>query len=754
MTLQELTTHLQQYIQQNPSTDSIDEAEISSIYQQLIDCLTDHNHLYYIENSPIISDKEYDDLFSYIKKIEEYFPHIISSNSPTQWLVGQVQEGFSQATHQTPMLSLENSYNTQDLIDRDEFIVKNLNKNITSSWVEWTNVNEIEGSYEPESKKHSYYIEPKFDGISVEVIYKNGQLHQAITRGDGITGDDITHNVKTIKNLPATITEHNEIHLRWEIMMPKSVRKQLNDQRTQKGEQPFANTRNAAAGSIKLLDTNEVSKRWLVCFLYDIANNQQYSTHEQTIQYLKSLWLPIFDRHKICHSIQEVIDITQNPETQAFFHAQDVDFDGLVIKVNETDNRTILWSTQHHPRRAIAYKFPAQQISTQIQSVDRQVGRSGVITPVANLTPVQLSWVTISRVSLHNSDFITTKDIQLHDYVRIQRSGEVIPYIVWVIKERRENTHKIIPPTHCPSCWHNTSHIDMHTYCTNHACPAQLQEKIEHFVSKQCMDIEGIGSSIAEILIKHKIIKTVDELYTFTQPEKQAMLRSLPWFADKKVAEIIKQLEASKSKPLRRLIHGLGIPNIGKKTAMMIQEAIQTSVIPGSDPESRTLEQKPETFTLNELISYLTNPNFLTQIYGIGEKMVQSLQAFFHDQTNITIVQNIIHAWVNIQPTDTIKNTNSPFTGQHFAITGTFPVSRDLIIAACEAQGMIFDASPTKQSSYMFIGDNPWSKKAKAQEYSIPLISSREQLLTQFPFLTQIPTTNKVSNTPTAQSLF
>lgn len=722
MTLQETTQKLQKFIQTHNDISKIAESDISPIYQECIDCITDHNHLYYVENSPIISDKEYDDLFSYIKKIEEYFPHIISSNSPTQWLVGQISEWFTQAKHRTPQLSLENSYNEQDLIDWDIFIQKHLNKDNAS-----------------EQKKYSYILEPKFDGISVELIYKDGIFQQAITRGDGITGDDITNNVKTIKNIPQKINISQELHLRWEIMMPKSVRKQINTQREKDGENPFANTRNAAAGSIKLLDSNEVAKRWLICYIYDLIEIQDYnfSSHEDTIQYLKSLWLPIFNRHKVYDNIQEVIDTALNQSTQQFFQEQDNDFDWLVVKVNEISNRNILWTTQHHPRRAIAYKFPAQQISTQIMSVDRQVGRSGVITPVANLDPVQLSWVTISRVSLHNSDFINTKDIQLYDYVRVQRSGEVIPYIVGVIKERRGETQTITPPNKCPSCGHDTNNIDMHTYCTNHACPAQLQEKIEHFVSKQCMDIEWIGSSIAEILIKHNIIKTIDQLYTFTTPEKQALLRSLPWFADKKVAEIVKQLESSKNKPLWRFIHGLWIPNIGKKTAMMIEEAIY---------------QEQKNISLDLLIKYLTDKEFLEKIYGIGEKMVVSLQAFFHDQTNIAIVQNIINAGININQQQA-KNANSPFAGQHFAITGTFPVSREQIITACESQGMVFDASPTKQSSYMLIGENPWSKKAKAEEYKISLIVGRRSLLEHFPFLNTIAPTQE-NNKPIAQSLF
>jgi DNA ligase (NAD+) len=747
MSLQNTTKTLQQFMQQNPSADTINKATIFPIYQQFIDCLTDHNHLYYIENNPTISDKEYDELFSYLKQIEEYFPHIVSSNSPTQNLVWQVQEWFVHATHQTPMLSLENSYSTQDILDRDEFITKHINKT-TSSWKEWAITNKVEKSYKTQV---SYYIEPKFDGISVEVIYKNWQFHQAITRGDGITGDDITQNVKTIKTLPKNITYTEEIYLRGEIMMPKSVRKNINEERAKTWEQPFANTRNAAAWSIKLLDTNEVNKRGLICFIYDIANNKQYNTHQQIIQKLQSLWLPIFPRHKICNNIQEVINITQDQDTLTFFQQQDIDFDGLVIKVNEQQNRDILWATQHHPRRAIAYKFPAQQISTQIISVDRQVGRSGIITPVANLNPVQLSWVTISRVSLHNSDFIKSKDIQINDYIRVQRSGEVIPYIVGVIKERREGTQIIRAPIQCPSCKHETSHIDMHTYCTNHACPAQLQEKIGHFVSKQCMDIEGVGESITALLVQQKLVTTIDQLYQFQDIQKQAILRTLPWFADKKITELAKQLEKSKSQPLRRLLHGLGIPHIGKRTAMILEENIQNAAM--------LQHWNVSTFHLSNLISYLTNGEFLTKIHGIGEKMIQALQSFFHDQTNITILQNLVNTWINISPFDTNKNSSSPFAWQHFAITGTFPVSRDQIIAACEAQGMIFDPSPTKQSSYMFIGENPWSKKAKAEEYNIPLIYSQEQLMTQFPFLSIIIKNkwtqwSKNIRKPTSQSLF
>ncbi len=730
MSLQSTTQELQKYITTHTDFSAINENDIKDIYQQLIDCLTDHNHLYYIENNPILSDKEYDDLFTYIKKIEEYFPHLISSNSPTQQLIGQISEWFTQAKHTTPQLSLENSYNAQDLADRDEFINKHLQKNTEES---------------EQKIPYSYIIEPKFDGISVEVIYKDGYLHQAITRGDGITGDDITTNVKTINSLPKKIATQDELHLRGEIMMPKSVRKEINTQREKSGEMPFANTRNAAAGSIKLLDSNEVTKRGLICYIYDLVWHEEfkYTTHEDILQNLKNLWLPIFDRYKKYGSIQDIIDTCLDPKTQQFFDTQDNDFDGLVIKINELSNRHILGTTQHHPRRAMAYKFPAQQMSTQIRSIERQVGRSGIITPVANLEPVQLSGVTISRVSLHNIDFITSKDIQLHDYVWIQRSGEVIPYITGVIKDRRENTEIISPPTNCPSCGHETNIIDMHTYCINNACPAQLQEKIEHFVSKQCMDIEGIGESIATILVQQGLVTTVDQLYQFTKPEKQLLLRTLPWFADKKINEISYQLEQSKKQPLRRLLHGLGIPHIGKKTAMMIQESIQKTVIAS--------EAKQSSITLQDLTSYLTNPEFLTQIYGIGDKMILALQAFFHDATNIQILQNLVDDWVNISPAS--QTTSTPFSGIHFCITGSFDASRDTIIAACEAQGMIFDPNPTSKTQYLLVGEKWGSKVAKAEELETQILLWRPIISTNFPFLSSIKT-NTQANKPMMESLF
>lgn len=725
MNLNQQTMKLQTYIQNHQDISNITEKNISQIYQELIDCLTDHNHRYYIQNNPIISDNEYDLLFSYLKQIEYNFPHLISSNSPTQELIWQIADGFEQADHKVPLLSLENSYDTQDIMNRWDFVTRTYTKNIEST-------QEIE-----------YTLEPKFDGISVEIIYKNWKFYQAITRGDGQTGDDITTNTKMIKNIPITIPDTQELHVRGEVMMPISQWKKINEQREKEWKNTFANTRNATGWTIKLLDSNEVKNRGLICYIYDVlySSKEPKTDQEQNRKYLNTLWLPIHPRFKKSKNIQEIANICTDESIKKQLEQEDFEIDWLVIKINQTIIRETLGSTEHHPRRAIAYKFPAQQISTQIESVDFQVWRTGIITPVANLTPVQISWVTIKRVSLHNQDFIDNKNIHINDYVRIQRSGEVIPYIVWVIQSRRPNSTKPIQsPIQCPVCQTPTTKIDMHTYCSNPSCPAQLKERIEHFVSKPCMNIEWIGESIVDILVEHDIVHNVADLYTLTNPKTQITLRRFPGFADKKVYEITQQLEKSKSQPLRRLIHALSIPNIGKKIAMSIQQAIQT-------------EHEQEKATAEILTKYLTNTEFLNNIYGIGDKIVQWLVEFIADPKNMQLIQELEQHWLNFSLSEKTKTPQSLFIGKHFCITGTFPIPRDRIIQACEQEWMVFDNSPTQKTDILFAWEKAWSKASKAQGMFIPILSNREEIKKQYSFLQKIPQSQK-SDWPQAQSLF
>ena len=711
MTLSKKTHDIQQFIQNYPQVQELNEKEASDFYMQLIDCLVDHNHQYYVENAPIIADKEYDELFDYLKKIEEHFPQFITSNSPTQGLIGQVSEGFKQAKHENKLMSLENTYNAKDIEERDERIKKILLKA------------NIQGDI-------TYRVEPKFDGLSVELVYKDGEFNQAITRGDGRVGDDITENVKTIKNIPKKISfpwvEHSKIHVRGEILMPKSTWKELNKEREDEWETPFANTRNAAAWSIKLLDPKEVAKRWLLCYIYD-------SLWEFTQQFdlQKDLWLPTFPRQKTNLHREDIITLCEDPATKKYLEEQDIEFDGLVIKMEDKHQRESIWSTDHHPRWAVAYKFPAQLAATQILSVDFQVGRTWIITPVANLQSVQLSGAKLQRVSLHNFDFIQEKDIHLHDWIRLQRSGEVIPYIVSVITERRNGQEIIIQaPTVCPSCQQKITQKDIHYYCENPHCPEKIKQEIQHFVSKNCMDIQWIGESIVDLLVDNNIIENIADIYKLSDITLQLKLVKFPGIGDKKVAEIVKGIEESKHKALRRLLNGLWIPHVGKKMAQDIASQMNND---------------------KWIINNLTDTEWLWNIYGIGEKSIDTISTFFTNPKNLQLLKQLENHGVNMDPTkynDFIKIDDSK---GNFSITWSFPLSRKTITDLFQQQGYIFQESPIKTTDFILIGDKASSKKAKAEDMWITLYEWREHITQQFPFLKNIA---HESNKPQNQSLF
>ena len=725
MTLSETTIELLDFIKQNPNPTLLDSDLLAHTYQNLIDTLIEHNHLYYIESSPIISDYEYDQLFSYLKNIEEIAPHLITSNSPTQSLIGQISEGFAKADHRTPLLSLENSYNAQDLTNRDTRIKKILEK-------------------ADQNCSFFYRLEPKFDGISCEIIYQNWLLTQAITRGDGKTWEDITINAKTIKSLPKKLTQPINIRLRGEIMMPKSQLSALNLSREALGLNSFANTRNAASWSIKLLDSAEVEKRNLICFIYDILESD-------TTQTIKEIWLPTFDLpEKFQHfdNIQPLIDACLNPELKSFLDEQDFDFDGLVIKItdknlpngkDQTSIRTLLEATEHHPRRAIAYKFPAQQIAAKISSIDFQVGRTWILTPVANLEPVNLSGVTISRVSLHNFDFIKEKWILNWDFVRIQRSGEVIPYVLSAIPSRRNGTEsEIFPPKLCPSCQTPIISQDIHYYCKNPDCPAQLKEKLLYFVSRDALDIAGFGDSIIQLLMEQNLLNSFADFYTLTKVENQVILRKLPSFWDKKISELISQIELSKTKPLRRLLNALGIPNIWKKTAQDL---------------STYLAQKKVT-NLTSLIDELKNTEQLWAIYGIWDKVATDIAAFFSSPKTLDLLYKLENFWLNFSAVEDLKsNTEQNQNSLSFSITGTFPLSRTEIANQLIAQGYQFDENPIQTTSFMLIGEKAGSKVDKAQKYNIKTYNNREEIVKTFNIKLPAPQ-NKKTPTPIQWGLF
>lgn len=780
MTLSEQTQYLQKLI----NTDDLNKLQnIGEIYQELIDCITEHNRRYYLQNAPIISDFEYDQLFNFLKRIESEFPELITSNSPTQALIWQVSEWFEKADHKTPLLSLENSYNTEDLKEFDERIQKWL----TKEWI----------------YKYFYIVEPKYDGLSVELIYKDGKFKQAITRGDGYVGDDITTNVKMIDNIPKILNQNLKLlRVRWEIMMPKSVLKEINEQRELDWLDPFSNTRNAAAGSIKLLDSGEVKKRKLVCFVYDLleAEDENWNTIEPD---LKDLWFSQVDLSFGKQTIWWIQEICTRSETRAELDKLDYDFDGLVIKLqenkptkvqltNEEKNQTlfpvewetaektvslrkILWSTQHHPRRAIAYKFPAQQASTQILSVDFQVGRTGIITPVANLQPVQLSGVEISRVSLHNFDFINEKDIKLHDFVWIQRSGEVIPYITSVIKERRNwIEEKISAPLFCPACNSPIINIQMHYYCTNPECPAQIKEKLIHFCSKEAMDIQWVGDAIVDILMQQNLIHSVADIYKLSEIQTQIFLKKIPWIWEKMLYEIAQQLEESKHKELWRKLNALWIPNIWKKTAQDIEKFLQEKWAKN----------------LSEIEELLTNEELMLQIDWIWEKTIIALKEFFANKQVKAMLEKLewfgmefsaLSFWAtaknpgwqvvisNDSEKSTTQNDNSTLMDfsakprndniKFFSITWTFQFPREMIKSEMEKNWFIFHDQPKKDTDFLLCGEKAWSKREKAETLGIKIYDSRDEIVKVFPFLWNLKVEEKKvetwkPNQPSQMSLF
>lgn len=707
MNLGERTTVLQEKLKDPKIQDDIEE-----LYQELIDVLIEHNQLYYQKNAPIISDEEYDFLFDQLKKIEETHPYLISKDSPTQNLIGQLSEGFEKVHHKVKLASLENSYNAEDLKKFDEKIQKIVKKSDFSSPL--------------------YLIEPKYDGLSVELIYKKGKLIQASTRGDGDIGENITQNVKTIKNLPRFLENAPYLlAVRGEIMMRKSILKQLNQEREAKGKEFFANTRNAAAGSIKLLDHQAVTERQLECFVYDLlyAENEAGEVVEYTLKDF-----PKIDLNLPLSSIDEVIKTCMNPETKSFLEQQDFDFDGLVIKLqdqkkeNKSESlREIIGTTNHHPKRAIAYKFPAKQVETQILSLDFQIGRTGIITPVANLQPVFLSGAEISRVSLHNFDFITQKDIRKGDYIWIQRSGEVIPYVTGVIKDRRNGEEELItPPLFCPKCSAPIYKIENFYYCTNPRCTAQLREKILYFVSKEGMNISGFWESVVDLMIDHNLIKDPADIYTILQLETQIFLRKIPWFWNRKIEELIKELEASKKNEVWRLINALGIPNIGKKLAQDIETFLQ--------------EYKVQ--TLEETWEILWDSEKIKKLHGIGEKTLLSLTIFLQDENNQLLLQKLKKLGITCSFTQKEKKEKV-----WFCITGSFPFTRENLISIFETQGYEFHETLKKDTQYLLCGEKPWSKKQKAQELGITILEHREQISDFFPFLKELKQPEKHNNT-------
>lgn len=719
----------------------IHTTNIKEFYFDLIEIINYHNHNYYIDADPLISDYQYDKIFEFLKNIEFENPNIISTDSPTQWLTYQIQTWFKQAEHVIPILSLDNSYSSEDIKDWGDFLSRSLEKQGCTI-------------------KPHFILEPKFDWSSVELVYKRGKFIQAITRWDWYIWEDITENVKTVRGVPRSLNwadNISEIRLRWEILMPRTQLDKINQERQAKWEQVFANTRNATAWTLRQLDPNIVAQRWLVCYVFEILNIEQldlwYNSYYDQILILIDKWgfypykdLVYYTNDPKWDYISEIVDECNRLKQLLIswwnYKNLDLDFDGCVIKIDEIAIRKILWTTSHHPRRAMAYKFPAQQVVTKVLDVEFSLWRMWTITPVAKLDPVKLSWVTISNASLHNFDFISDKDIRLWDYVWIQRSWEVIPYVVWPVKEKRCWEEKeIFPPTNCPVC--NSVLININDevayLCGNINCPWILKEKITYFVSKEWMEIDWFWDKFIDMFVDSWIVKHFSDIYKLNKPEIKILMLWLPLMWQKRVEELLFEIEKSKNNYIWKLLTALGIKHIGKKTAKLIEQSIFLD-IKQKYPESR-IKDVVNKFDYRKLIKYLTDREFMESIHGIWIKMIESAEKYMDLKENIKVLKELFELWVSFNKFEMFKTKDKsdlPMSWIHFAVTGKFNLPRPKIVQILESFWAIWDEQIRKGTDFLLVWADAWTKLSKSNQYWVKIISWFHGLSQEFWFLIDI----------------
>ena len=657
----------------------------------LRDLIRHHEYCYYVLDAPEIPDVEYDKLIKQLQNLELAHPELITPDSPTQRVGGAPLSQFSSIRHQLPMLSLDNVF------DESSFIA--FNKRIKDRL-------ELD-----ENQAVEYCCELKLDGLAVSLLYENGQLIQAATRGDGTTGEDITANVRTIKTVPLILQGENipsRLEVRGEVFMTHKGFAKLNAEAEKRNEKIFANPRNAAAGSLRQLDPKITAKRPLTFFCYGVGINEGAelpNTHYARLMQFKAWGLPVSDKVKIRHGAQEALDYFKQIGDQRM--SLDFDIDGVVIKVNSIAEQEQLGFVARAPRWATAFKFPAQEEVTKLNKVDFQVGRTGAITPVARLEPVSVAGVIVSNATLHNSDEIIRLGIREGDYVTVRRAGDVIPQIVAVIKDRRPaDTKEIIFPTHCPICGSIIVRDEGQAIsrCAGGLiCQAQRKEALKHFVSRRAMNVEGLGDKIIEQLVDKDYVKTPADLYKLTLP----MLCSLDKVGEKLANNLLGALDISKNTSLNRFIFALGIPNVGEVTAEnLVNQLGNLTAI-----ENASLEQ-------------------LQSVNDIGAVIAESIIDFFQEPHNRTVIDQLISEEIGIHWPDVeiqLLTTDSPFSDKTVVLTGTLSIlTRDEAKAKLKQLGAKVTGSVSKKTDFVIAGEAAGSKLTKAQELGIKVIDEQE----------------------------
>lgn len=654
--------------------------------EDLRDKIRYNDYRYYVLDQPTITDGEYDSLMKRLIKLEEEYPEFQSPDSPTQRVGGQALQGFSTIAHSSPMLSLANAFNPGELWDFDRRV-----KNVIGDTVE-------------------YVVEFKIDGLSVSLEYRDGIFIRGATRGDGQIGENVTENLKTIRAIPLKLNKPYSMEARGEVYIPKDHFISLNKQRELDGQPLFANPRNAAAGALRQLDPRITASRPLSIFLFNLESilQEDIENHMQTMDIMKDIGLKISPFLHKTSSMEEIIGLCE--EWTKRRGELPFEIDGLVIKVNSMANRQELGTTSRTPRWAIAYKFPAQQGETKILDIQVQVGRTGVLTPTALLDPVLIDGSKVSRASLHNEDYIEEKDIHIGDHVIIQKAGDIIPEVVRVEKEKRTGDEvRFIMPKFCPVCGAHTLRIkgEAAVRCTGNSCPSQQRRLLVHFASRDAMDIVGLGPAIINQLLENKLIENASDLYYLKFDE----LIELERMGDKSAGNLLQSIEQSKEKELERLIFGLGIGLVGSRAAHLIAQRFGHL--------DRVIEAKEEDFS---------------SIHEIGEKIAQSITAFFREEQNLQVVQRLRAAGVNFIQSASKENEDrdsnleeDKWVGKVFVLTGTMEgYTRAEAKALIEDRGGRVTGSVSKNTDYVVVGEEPGSKLQKAMELDVFIIDEKE----------------------------
>lgn len=651
--------------------------DIKQRINELIDIINKASYEYYVNDNPSITDQEYDDYYNELLKLEKNYPELKKEDSPTLRVGGQVLDKFEKVTHETPMLSFDDIFNEDEIVSFDERIRKTC-------------------------PNACYTLEPKMDGLSGSLVYEKGVLVRAATRGDGVIGENITHNVKTIKSVPLRLSKEIDIEVRGEIYMSKKSFLKCNDERKKNNESLFANPRNAAAGSVRQLDSSVASKRGLDFMAYFLPNPDKYGikTQSEALDFLKELGFKTNNKlNGLAKNVKEIINYIEDLSNKR----EDLPFeiDGVVLKVNSLNDEEKLGFTQRVPRWGIAYKFPAEEVLTTLKEIRFTVGRTGKITPNAIFDPVHVAGSIVSKATLHNEDYCVDKDVRVGDVISIRKAGDVIPEVVEVKKERRigkETPFKMIE--NCPMCGSKLIKEDANYFCKNESCPARHIEGLIHFASRDTMNIDGLGERIIEDFYNMGFIKNISDIYLLKDHKEDLM--ALEGFGEKSINNLLLSIENSKQNSLEKVLFALGIRHVGKKTAKILAKRYKT---------------------IDNLIK--TTEEELTNVNDVGEIIAKSVKQYLNDYDNLNLISKLKELGVNFEYIST--SLNDKLDGMTFVLTGTLErYRREELTKILEDLGAKVTSSVTKKTAGVIVGDKPGSKYDKALKLGITIYKEED----------------------------